>query len=175
AIANADLLNDYHSPDGQWIPIVVTPRIANPRPALMVLHAAATLEPHAIVAGGELISSSPTFAPDSRSMAAVSSIPASLLGQWIGREPYDHCVQLWDVPTGRLLASFSDSLKYVYAPDGQTLITWDGVINLWDIPPRRPWWIEYGLPLVFAVLVLLAVRLVWRAVRKPPGSEAASC
>ena len=33
-----------------------------------------------------------------------------------------------------------------------------GTIQVWDLPPRRPWWINYGLPVLFVLLVLLGAR-----------------
>jgi WD40 repeat protein len=50
-----------------------------------------------------------------------------------------------------------------------------GTVSVWDLPPRRPGWIDYGLPAVFGLLVLLGVWLVWRAVRKAPATEPAPC
>ena len=47
----------------------------------------------------------------------------------------------------------------------------NGTIEIWNIPPRRPWWIEYGLPILFALLLLLACRLVCRFRR--PDTEIA--
>jgi hypothetical protein len=69
---------------------------------------------------------------------------------------YDFTV--WHVATGQQLVVLRDCNDCAYFPDGKQLAVAhkDGTIEIWDIPPRRPLWIEYGLPVFFVLLLLLA-------------------
>jgi WD40 repeat protein len=123
-----------------------------------------------------------TFSPTGTAIADVTRREPSVWEEWLAdwlptrahREAYD---VLWvqEFPTGREIAALPDAAGFAFFPDGQSIAVGktDGTIEIWDIPPCRPWWIDYGLPAVFAVLLLLAARLVWRAVRKP--REPAPC
>jgi WD40 repeat protein len=115
----------------------------------------------------------PVFAPDSRTIAGAVLFyeEPTLLDQWLrptrGRVPF-RAVKLWEIPTGQEVAVLRGGVCFAYPPDGRYIAvgTENGSIQLWDIPPRRPWWTDSGLPVGFAVLALLAVRFVWRAMRK---------
>src|SRR5262249_5762635 len=92
---------------------------------------------------------------------------------------------MWDLAHGRELTAFPQALAFAYFPDGTAFTTWrpvagdptaatvagaadeptPGVLTIWDYPSRRPIWVENGLPILFAVLTLLAIRLIWRALR----------
>ena len=66
-----------------------------------------------------------------------------------------------ELATGREVASFSPCDQFTYFPGQQAPGDHSGRRhrgNL-DIPPRRPWYIDYGLPVLFALLVLIGVRM----------------
>jgi hypothetical protein len=126
------------------------------------------------------------FAADSRSIVSMELeeySPSAIL-EWImgQRERSRWMVKGWDLATGQELWSLD---KGVPTPGGQTvdflpdaqrlIISNEHMIEIWDIPPRRPWWVEYGLPVVCAVLVLLGVRLISRAFRVGKPAGAAPC
>jgi WD40 repeat protein len=115
------------------------------------------------------IYSQPTVAPDGRSFAAQSPFaePSSIgqfLAKWLpGRvaASSNWRIQVRQLPGGREIGSFADGRCCAYFPDGLTMAVGrsdDGTIEIWDMPPRRPWWIEYGLPVLFVLLTLLALR-----------------
>jgi WD40 repeat protein len=143
-----------YSPDGRWF-------CNTGQRDDVWLYSASTLQRQAQLIGADW--KHQTFAPDSKTVVSLSTFEESWIHRWLGFGNDDSALLLWDVPRGRMLASFSCS-GFSYFPDGKSLVTWgkDDAIEIWDIPPHRPWWIEYGLPVVFAVSVLLGVRLVWR-------------
>jgi WD40 repeat protein len=133
-----------------------------------------------------LLHGHPVFAPDSRTVVAPVLLEPQRSSMtdwlsWLGLLPPPPVavsqLHIWDVPTGRRIGMLDDADTFTYFPDGRALAVCgrDGSIQVWDIPPRRPWWIDSGLPVVFALLVLLAGRLVWRAFRKPQPKEPAPC
>src|SRR5262249_52293765 len=74
-------------------------------------------------------------------------------------------LQLWELATGKELADYAGCTSYEFFPDGR-LATWrDNTLEIWDVPPKRAWWIEYGLPVIFALLLFFGARLVWLAFR----------
>jgi hypothetical protein len=106
----------------------------------------------------------PTFAPGSTSIVALVSIPENpglldrLLQRRTGSLPINS-VKVWTVPDCREIASFPRAECFAYFPDGQQLAVARGdTIELWDIPPRRPLLVEYGLPVLFVLVLLLGVR-----------------
>ena len=124
----------------------------------------------------------PQFAPRGTLVAArgtrIPSRFAEWLAEWVPGLPAarpSEVLQVRSLPDWSELAVIVNPERYAFFRDGQLLAVGqaDGTIEVWDIPPRRTWWIEYGLPAVFALLLLLATRLVWRAARKP--REPAPC
>src|SRR5262249_43235914 len=81
-------------------------------------------------------------------------------------------VRIWEASSGQVLGTLWGSVGFLYLPDGKAMLTWsnDGNIRIWDLPLRRPWYVDYGLPVLFALLVILGVRMMWRALCKPPAS-----
>jgi len=95
-----------------------------------------------------------------------------------------HCVRVWKLADNGEVALVPDASAFAYLPDGSALVTWRsirsgqsaagangpeiGIVEIWDIPPRRPGLVEYGLPVLFALLLLIGLRLivgVWRGFR----------
>jgi WD40 repeat protein len=103
------------------------------------------------------------FAPDSSVVAAMIEQPPGRIVEWLGLGSIP-AVRIWDPATGQLLATLWDCEGFTYFPDGKSMATWsrDGIIRIWDLPPHRPWWIEFGLPVLFAMLVLLGC---WQCTR----------
>jgi WD40 repeat protein len=60
----------------------------------------------------------------------------SLLG---GRRSSYEMVQLWDIKSGTVIAEFPDATLPLISPDGKTVATINrgGLVQIWDIPPRR--------------------------------------
>ena len=86
-------------------------------------------------------------------------------------------LEIWNGPTGQLLAAIRDHHAIGFSPDGKTFATQDESYNIffWDLPPRRNWPLAAGLaivPAVIATAVLLAVialcRRILRRVRPVP-------
>jgi WD40 repeat protein len=123
----------------------------------------------------------PVFAPDSRTIVADTlpeARPPGWLDRWLGwlgispnQTSGEKQLNIWDVPEARLLGTIPDAARFAYFPDGKTLAvcSTDGTSQLWDIPPRRPWWIEYGLPVVFACVLLAGCGVAWRFYRPTEG------
>ena len=73
-------------------------------------------------------------------------------------------LQLWDLATGHLLASFdSNAAYYRFTPDSKTLITANNSdrIEVWDLPPGMPIKriVAWSLPLPMLVLLVGEMRL----------------
>jgi hypothetical protein len=136
----------------------------------------------------------PVMSPDGKTLAAPCTLrqaESPFWERWLGRNPVDQPgrgerdlrngaytsfalevrplgVRVCDTTDGREIACIPDGHNFAYAPDSRTLaVSTPRGIEIWDIPPRRPWYIDYGLPVLFALLVLLGVRMGWRAVRRP--------
>jgi hypothetical protein len=78
----------------------------------------------------------------------------------------------WSVPDGQRIAYFDRCpTSSFFFPDSKSLAILHGeTFEIWDMPPRRPWWIECGLPVLFALLLLLGCT-AWRCqLRLPFGS-----
>lgn len=173
----ADGLRLDFSPDGKWLR--AWPWMSGPADTEALLDAATftklPLRPGVI----EL-----TFAPDSQTIAGKEIVPPSGFAQLLARcfpgcpgaVPYE-ALQVWTFPDWQEVASYPHVRSFTYFPDGRRMAVGleDGTIELWDLPPRRPWWIDNGLPVLFVLLMLFAVRLIWRAFRNPPPSEPAPC
>src|SRR5262249_23121168 len=129
------------------------------------LHAVPSLQEH----WRDFIRSVPVFAPDSASFAARTLIQphrVEWLEHWLPKYPLANQVdgvKVWDIRTGLATATYPGGRAFAFFPDGKTLAISndDSAIEIWDVPPRRPWWIEYGLPAFFALLLLLGARLLW--------------
>jgi hypothetical protein len=124
-----------------------------------------------------------TIGPDTQSIAGKAQVTASAFQQWLARwlpgparPPSYEALRVWTFPGWQEIATFPDAEAFAYLPDGRSIAVGrkEGSIEIWDIPPRRPWYIDYGLPVLFALLVLLGVRMVWRAVRRPVARLVAS-
>src|SRR5262249_44085761 len=86
-----------------------------------------------------------------------------------------------EVPSGRTVASFNDDSfsskngkQFAYLPDGKGIAILklsEGIIEIWDLPPRRPIWVDYGLPALFILLLLYACWSRMRRRRKVAISE----
>ncbi len=113
----------------------------------------------------------PTFAPQGNTITGevTGEDEPTLVDRWVrpkrGAVPY-RAVKVWVLPTGRELAIFRGSVVCAYFPDGQRIAvgTEDGSIQLWDIPPRRPWWIDFGLPVLFLLFLLFGARVLRRGI-----------
>jgi WD40 repeat protein len=93
----------------------------------------------------------------------------SWVPSWIPGSRDSNCfAHVMDIETGGTIAEIPIADAHLYAhyrdvgkrcyllPPGAGLLTAsrDGTIAVWDLPPRRPWWIEYGLPTLAIALVL---------------------
>ena len=111
---------------------------------------------------GSALDSDCTFAPDSRTLAVKESIDPSRLGSWLGQRRRDG-VRLLDGQSGQLLPWFREGTKFAYFPDGRSLAILNGErLEVWDVDARRPWWVEWGLPMVFCGLSLGAIGVMRR-------------
>jgi len=73
--------------------------------------------------------------------------------QPVRTSPYSCSV--FDCTTGQELLSINGCSAWQWSPDGQTLVVAQGsLIQVWEMPPRRPWWVAFGLPSGFASLLL---------------------
>jgi len=116
---------------------------------------------------GDCVMSS--FAPNSQAVACghlSSGLPASppwwepwlvwfgiSRTQAVPRSPYSCSV--FDCTTGQELLFINDCSARQWSPDGQTLVVaQSSLIQVWDMPPRRPWCVAFGLPSGFAFLLL---------------------
>jgi len=124
------------------------------------------------------------FAPDGQTIAGNELVPPTMfqqyLAEWLPRltrpSPFE-ALRVWTFPAWEDVATFPNVHQFAYFPDARSiaLARQDGTIEIWDLPPRRPWWIDYGLAVVIALLLLLGARLLWRAIRKQPAPELAPC
>lgn len=98
-------------------------------------------------------------APDNTTRVFRPSKPlaSNLIHQLIHFESAEAAYVIWDNVADRQLAYVPDAECFAYFPDGKAIAIGklDGTIEIWDIPPRRPVLIDYGLPLLFAVLLFL--------------------
>jgi WD40 repeat protein len=170
------------SPDSAWL-VVKKPAATLELAADYTIWQPGESAPHLSLG---VLAAQPVFAPDGRTLVAETNVmpPApSWLDEWFGwvgistqPTPWESQVllEIWDIAQRRQLAAVNDSGKYAYLPDGKTLVLCrtDGMMQLWDIPPRRPWWIEYGLPLLFASLLVIGAWLISRHWRRPAQGPA---
>jgi WD40 repeat protein len=81
------------------------------------------------------------FSPDRKTLAAAR--PARVADDGTIQEP--ECIKLWDVATGKELATFSGKTAsvwlMVFSPDGKTLACGgeDGTIKLWEVATGKEW------------------------------------
>jgi WD40 repeat protein len=120
------------------------------------------------------------FSPDSRRLVfhqyVYSAPPQSAMLRWISRhiysadrDPFRVC-RVVEVATGREVARFSYVERFLFAPNGMTLVTihYDGTVRFWDVPFRKPVAKTIGIACLLWVLSLaglLAARSVLRTVK----------
>ncbi len=115
------------------------------------------------------------FAPDGKTILVTGmnsnekGTPVSqFLGQYISalgpRTSWSmpNVVRLWDVETAREIGTFYDCEAAMYSPDGKTLVTayYDGTIQVWDVPPRKPIAPIAGLSAVLWLSIVVSYQ-VW--------------
>lgn len=63
------------------------------------------------------------------------------LPRWLKDWLYWDTVALWDLKTGRRLATLPDDLFLTFADGGRTLLTYGGdhTLRWWDVPPEKPY------------------------------------
>ncbi len=117
---------------------------------------------------------SPESSPDARFLARWESqrTRVSQWWQWIAESlPFfaNHhgsmAVKLWDIRTGRKLATILGEHDFAFSTNGQLLAVRRGTntIQIWDLPPRKP----LGWFLAIAVVVLaVPAALWWRSWRR---------
>ena len=116
----------------------------------------------------------PEFAADSRSVAGtmLEEYSSLVLLDWIlrPRSKQRVVIKVWELPTARQLAAidqgpplpFPAGHHFVFMPHGKGLVTWkENIVEIWDIPPRRPVLVDYGLPVLFALLLLFGIGTMW--------------
>jgi WD40 repeat protein len=157
------------SPDGHWFASMSPETIGSP--ACLNVWDSSALH-HWSVYGAEFLPNpgpwryrrmggQPRFAPDSRTIANQANYLQGSIGH---EEEQVRAIVLWDVDSGLEVAAFPDCSCYEFFPDGKSIATFrdDGLIQLWDLPPRRSFLVEIGLPSVFVFLIAL---LCWFYVR----------
>jgi WD40 repeat protein len=122
-----------------------------------------------------------TFAPDSQSYAGILPAvfrPQSWLQGLLGRKPAP-ALTVCEVSTGRQILSIDHGGPFEYSSDGKSLAIAlpGGTVEIWDIPPpsRRSLFVEYGLPILFGSLLLLAIAHCLRFRRRITAEEASPC
>jgi WD40 repeat protein len=126
------------SPDAKWLLVDVRFSLSQLHEN-WVLYDTATVQPHATIESADVFQLE--FAPDSRTLAGLAFVSVPMAS---GKRLAE--VRLWEVPSMRQLAVLGQGTVFTFFPDGRALAMpseADGVLRLWDIPPRRPWWIEY--------------------------------
>jgi len=119
----------------------------------------------------------PVFAPDGQTLTCKPASPprVDVLRDWFtrwglprGNKALQNAppVVLLNAAQGAELAAFEDCTCCAYFPNSRALVIGqsDGAIELWDVPPCRPWVVDYGLPILFAGLLLAGSWFAWGAV-----------
>jgi WD40 repeat protein len=117
---------------------------------------ATTLEPRT-----DLDLTDVSFAPDFQTMARLVSYQPGFVDRLLGRGvAQDKALEIADAATGSKLAHLPQCNLFRYFPDSKRTAVWqeNGTLSIWQIPPRRPWYIEFGLPILFVLLLMLAIR-----------------
>jgi hypothetical protein len=115
------------------------------------------------------------FSPDSRMVVGAglyvarttNPVEMILSRQWskINTKQTSWVGCLWDVESGEEIAAFPDCRKAIFLPNGRALATVDGDnrLQLWTVPPRRP----YGPILALTTATWgLALLIAWRVKRR---------
>jgi WD40 repeat protein len=161
------------SPDGKWLVVRPYGGVGFAYDKSWQLLDATTLQKHDIQPPPQ---SEPRFASNGQTVAAkhlvMPSAFSEFVAKWVqrsGRPAPHEAVVVWNLPEGQQITELDMPSSFAYFPDGQSMAVGrdDGTIEIWDIPPRRSWYIDYGLPVLFALLVLLGMRMGWRAVHRP--------
>lgn len=101
------------------------------------------------------------FSPDGKMLAYSAPLPSSLpvIRQYLPRLFPENEIKIMNPHTRTEIASIPGE-KFVWFPDSRSLATYraDGVVQIWDLPLRRPLLVDYGLPVLFVLLAGLAGR-----------------
>src|SRR5262249_34741805 len=143
-LSSEDQMRLEFSPDGKWLRGWRS--TVGPYETSMVFDAATFTRQRVPAETIEL-----TFAPDNRTIAARAQVTSSSLQQWLerflpgpSRPPSYEAVQVWTFPDWKEIAAFPRGRCFAFFPDGRSLAVGheDGRIEIWDLPPKRAWWIE---------------------------------
>jgi WD40 repeat protein len=117
---------------------------------------------------------SQSLAEDWHALAVAKTVPQSEgFVRWFlslfGAGQHSHqMVQLWEVKSGSIIANFPDASLPVFSPDGKTLATinQEGLVQLWDIPPRKNYLRTIGLWTLVILPLVTAFCLLSKRIRK---------
>lgn len=106
------------------------------------------------------------FSPDGKTVAFSSvqvevrhGLLESLLTWFRKPEQSRRSCRVWDIERREEIACFWDVDAFSYFPDGKCIAISKriGTLEIWDLPPRRYFLIEYGLPVLFGMLLLAGI------------------
>lgn len=115
-----------------------------------------------------------TFAADGRTCAGMTfeQHHRGLLLSWLlGKPRQDEMPRptgrVWTVPDGGTVLATAIDEHYAFAPDGKSIVFAkdDGGLEVWDIPPHRPWYVNAALATLLATFTALSCWFTFQAVR----------